>query len=149
MFQYREYQLGMLSLLANQLKAATNGSTEAKRALLGLFAMHGALAGALGLPLAGTACFLANMLNKIFGDPDEPWDAEVEFRNWLADAFGVEAGAVAAKGLPMLAGLDVSRRIGLGSIAAPIQVVRGNKKGHNLSFDAGVCCWPNPWWPHA
>lgn len=132
MFQYRKYQLGMLSLLANQMKAATGGSKEAKRALLGLFAMHGALAGALGLPLMGSAIFIANMINKAFGDADEPWDAEVEFRNWLADVFGVEGGAVAAKGLPMLAGLDVSRRIGLGSIAAPIQVVRGNKKGRDL-----------------
>ena len=135
LFQYRKYQLGMLSLLANQVKAATNGSTEAKRAMLGLFAMHGALAGALGLPLAGTVIFMANMLNKVFGDDDEPWDAEVAFRNWLADVFGVEAGAVLAKGTPMLAGLDVSRRIGLGSVAYPIQVVRGNKKGRDLYLE--------------
>lgn len=131
-FQYRKYQLGMLSLLANQWKQATNGSKEARNALIGLFAMHGAMAGALGLPLAGSAIFIANMINKIFGNDDEPWDAEVAFRNWLADAFGIEAGAVAAKGLPMLAGLDVSRRIGLGAVAAPIQVVRGNKKGRDL-----------------
>lgn len=132
LFQYRKYQLGAFSLIANQWKEATNGSTEAKRALLGLFTMHGLMAGALGMPLAGSAVFIANMLNKVFGDDDQPWDAEVAFRNWLADTLGVEEGSVAAKGLPMLAGMDVSQKVGLGSIAAPIQVMRGNKKGRDF-----------------
>lgn len=131
-FQYRKYQLGMLSLLANQMKSALKGSPEAKRALLGMFLMHGTMAGAVGLPLMGSAMFVANLVQNAFGDDDTPWDADVEFRNWLADVFGVEAGAVIAKGVPMLAGIDLSSRVGMSDIGAPIRVLRDNKKGREL-----------------
>lgn len=137
LFQYRKYQIGVVSLLANQAKQALKGATpqeraEARAALVGLFTMHGLFAGAMGIPLVGTAMFVANLIGQAFGDEDEPFDAEVSFRNWLADALGVEAGAVVAKGLPMLAGIDLSQRIGLGEIAHPIRVLRDDKEGRDF-----------------
>lgn len=132
LFQYRKYQLGMLSLFANKFAQATRGDPEAAKALLGLYAMHAAVAGALGTPLAGTALFMANMVNKAFGNQDKPWDAEIAFRNWLADSLGVDAGGIAAKGLPMLAGVDFSNRLGLSNIGSPIQVLHTEKKGRDF-----------------
>ncbi len=132
LFQYRKYQLGMMSLICNQVARAFEGNAEAKRAALGLFVMNGLGAGILGMPFVGSATFIANVVNKAFGDPDKSWDAENEFRNWLADTLGVDAGAVAAKGLPMLAGIDMSSRIGLGDVAKPVRVLHDNKQGRDL-----------------
>lgn len=140
-FQYRKYQLGTLTLLARQLGAAFKGQTpearaEARRALAGLAVMHGAFAGAMGLPFVGTLTFVANVVAAAFGDDDQPFDAEVEMRNWFADILGKDAGAIAAKGLPMLLGADLSNKIGMGSIAAPIRVLRDNKEGRDLYLEA-------------
>lgn len=140
-FQYRKYQLGTLTLLARQMGAALKGQTpearaEARRALVGIVAMHGTFAGAMGLPFVGSLTFLANVVAAAFGDDDQPFDAEVEMRNWLADILGKDAGAAAAKGIPMLLGADLSNKIGMGSIAAPIRVLRDTKEGRDLYLEA-------------
>ena len=140
-FQYRKYQLGTLTLLARQIGAAFKGQTpearaEARRALVGIAAMHGTFAGAMGLPFVGSLTFLANVVAAAFGDDDQPFDAEVEMRNWFADILGKDAGAAAAKGIPMLLGADLSNKIGMGSIAAPIRVLRDTKEGRDLYLEA-------------
>lgn len=146
LFQYRKYQIGVLSLVATQWKQMSNNHPdpeiraalrkEAKQALFGLAATHGALAGAVGLPFASTAFFIADVIAKAFGDDDEPWPgAEVAFRNWLADSIGVEAAAVVAKGLPMAIGVDLSGRLGMGDIATPIKLLRDNKEGRDLYLE--------------
>ena len=140
LFQYRKFQLGMITLMANQTKQLFSKDpvtkAEAKRALIGLFGVHALMTGAVGLPAVGSIFFIANLVNAVFGDEDEPWDAEVEFRRYIAEAFGVEAGAVVAKGLPMLMGVDLSRNVGLGDIAAPIRVLRADsKEGRDLYLE--------------
>ena len=139
LFQYRKFQLGMLTLMGNQIKQAYKGDAEARkearRTLFGIFGMHAIMTGAVGLPAVGTIMFIANILNAIFGDEDEPFDAETEFRRFLADSLGVEAGVVAAKGLPTLLGVDFSRNIGLGDITAPIRVLRDDKEGRDLYLE--------------
>lgn len=140
LFQYRKYQLGVLTLFARQIGKALKGASaeernEARAALLGLVTMHGALAGSLGLPFMGTALFAANVLQNVFGDDDEPWDSETALRNWLSDVLGVKLGAAAAKGLPMLAGLDVTNKVGAGSVLAPIRILRDNKEGRDLYLE--------------
>jgi hypothetical protein len=139
LFQYRKFQLGMLTLMANQIKQAYKGDAtarkEARRTLLGIFGMHALMTGAVGLPAVGSIMFIANIINAIFGDEDEPFDAETEFRRFLADSFGVEEGLVLAKGLPTLLGVDLSRNIGLGDITAPIRVLRSDKEGRDLYLE--------------
>ena len=137
LFQYRKYQIGMLSLLGNQWRNALKGETkkvrrEARRMLFGLHVNHALMTGAMGLPGIGTAFFIANLLNAAFGDDDEPFEAEAEFRKYLAESSGVEEGMVAAKGLPTLLGIDLSRTVGMGDIAAPIRLLRDDKKGRDL-----------------
>lgn len=125
--QYRKYQIGVISLLANQYKQATKGATpaeraEARKALLGTVAMHLLVSGAMGIPGATTVLGGMNLAHSIFGDDDEPFDANTEFRNFMAGALGIEGGVAASKGLPALAGLDLSRKVGLGDIFQPVNM---------------------------
>jgi hypothetical protein len=93
------------------------------------------MTGAVGLPAAGMIFTIANLLNAIFGDEDEPFEAEAEFRKFLAEAFGVETGLVLAKGLPTLLGVDLSRNIGMGDVVMPIRVLRDDKEGRDLYLE--------------
>lgn len=134
--QYRKYQVGVISLLANQFKQATKGATaaekaEARRALIGTVAMHLLVSGAMGIPGATTVMGGMNLAHKLFGDDDKPFDAESEFRNFLANSMGVEAGAAFSKGLPMLAGLDLSRKVGLGDVLQPVSMGGGTPKTYS------------------
>ena len=47
----------------------------------------GVFAGTMGIPLIRIVFGIANAVQALFGD-DEPWDAETEFRNFLADYGG-------------------------------------------------------------
>ena len=137
LFQYRKYQLGMLTLLGETIKTSLKGASakersEARRALLGIFGTQALMTGATGLPAVGTIFFIAKLLGAIFGDDDEPNDPEADFRQMLAEAFGVETGAVVAKGIPAMMGVDLSRVLGAGDITAPVRVLRQDKEGRDL-----------------
>lgn len=120
-FQFRRYQQGMLYLLGSNIQKAFGRGAEASeaRAVLGYFAVvSGLAAGALGMPLAGAVMWA---LNAMFPDDDEEGDAETRFRNLLFDLTGDQKMAtVLAKGLPALWGMDLSARIGMGDVAAPL-----------------------------
>ena len=132
MFQFRKYQQGMVYLVAKNAFDALKGSTkgerdEARKTLYGLFATTGLTAGAIGLPFAGSLFWLASMLG---GGGDDPFDAEVALRNWLADTFGKDIAAALAKGLPTLMGVDLSNRVGMGQIGSPLPFMRQGKTAH-------------------
>jgi hypothetical protein len=103
--------------------------------VLGTLATHFAIGGILGLPGIGTVMFLGNLIAKAFGDDDEPWDAEVALRNYLADEFGKEAGAALSKGLPVMLGADMSQKAGLGDLLNPVPTVRGDKQGKDFAYE--------------
>lgn len=133
MMQFRKYQQGMLYLVSTSVMDALKGETpeirkQARNTLFGLFTTTGLMAGSLGLPFAGTATFLASMLGGLGGD-DEPFDAEVAWRNFLTDLFGKDAALVLAKGLPTAVGLDLSKRVGMSDIASPLPFARKGKTG--------------------
>lgn len=130
-FQFRMYQQGMLYLIGKSAVDAVKGGSaeqraEARRMLLGLFATHGVMTGAVGLPTMGAVLSIAGWAMSQLGDDDEPVDLEVEMRNALADAFGKDAGLVLSKGLWAAAGTDMSMRMGLGDIASPMPFFRGD-----------------------
>lgn len=120
-FALKQYQQHMIYSLVRNAYLASKGSKEekrvARRQLAALFTLHGAAAGAMGLPFAAIPFAAANVLNKIFGDDDEPWESETAFRNALADAFGVETGELMSRGLgrAVLPG-DISQRVGLSDL---------------------------------
>ena len=136
LFQFKKYQAGMISLYTKIISASLRGESkevrnEAKLNLLGLLATHSLVAGALGLPGIGTLMFLANTIQKAFGD-DEPWDAETALRNWLRDQLGKDAGAAVAKGLPTLAGVDLSAKLGAGNMLSIAPMMRDADTGRGL-----------------
>lgn len=85
---------------------------EARRFLGAHLAAVTALAGTMGMPLASVFAIATNKMVDILGDDDEPFDAKIAYRNFLADMMGPEVANVIARGLPQAMGFDVSARAG-------------------------------------
>jgi hypothetical protein len=124
-FQFRKYQQGMLYLTVSSMKRAFSKDPAqaqiARTQLMWLFGTHATMAGTLGIPMAGTLALGAKIIAGLGGDDDEPpFDPNVAWRNMLADTFGKDVGLLLAKGLPAYAGLDMSKRVGLGDVASPL-----------------------------
>ena len=87
---------------------------EARNTLLGIVGLHALAGGVLGMPMAG---FLLGLASAWETDDDEVWDAELAFRNQLADLFGPTIGEVIAKGgFNGLTGLDMHSRVSLSDL---------------------------------
>lgn len=149
-FQFRKYQQGMLYLIAKNISDALPGSKAtaedrriARRTIAGLYMTTGLMAGTTGMPLMGTVgvAGIANLIANAFGDDDEPWDFEVEYRNFLADWLGHDMALLVAKGVPAALGADLSKRVGMGDIANPIPFVQRGATGQstvaNVLYAAG------------
>lgn len=87
---------------------------EARTKALGVLGMTGVFAGILGLPMIGTVFAVANLAAAAFGDDDEPWDAETEFRNLLARIFPKDVADILDRGVAnKVTGLDWAARVGM------------------------------------
>lgn len=127
-FQFRKYQQGMVYLIGKSAADAFKGDKEAAKTLFGLMTTTGLMAGATGLPFAGSAFWLATAIGSAFDDDDEPFDASVWFANYLADNLGDDVAQVVRKGLPTLMGLDLSNNVGMGNIGMPLPFIRNGSK---------------------
>ena len=112
---FRQFSLNMTYLLGRNLHQALKGeSADVKKAarqrLTGILGMHGLMAGAVGLPLYGV---VTSILNLLFDDEDEPWDADVAFRNAMHDYFGPAGSWVVGGPVNALTGADVASRVSL------------------------------------
>lgn len=139
LFQFKKYQVGMISLFAKTAAAMANGDkvakAEAKKQMLGMLATHLAIGGVLALPAMGTLTTLAGLIGRAFGDDEEPFDAEVALRNYFYDEFGPELGTVLAKGIPTLFGADLSQKAGLGDLLTPLPTLRDDKQGRDFYLE--------------
>ncbi len=119
---FRQYSQNMTYLLWRNFYLATKGEKlEVRRAartkLFGVLGMTGVFAGAAGMPLMGVAYTVANLAAAAFGDEDDPWDAELAWRQFLAESLPDGWGKVAAKGpVNALTGLDLSSRTSLNEL---------------------------------
>ncbi|MGQ0592702.1 MAG: PLxRFG domain-containing protein, partial [Gammaproteobacteria bacterium] len=119
LFMFKQFSQHMTYLLARSAHQSIKGLSPAARRdarlrLTGLLGMHALFAGALGMPLMGT---LAMVMNALFDDEDEPYDFDLEFRNFLAEAFGPEVGQAIARGpAESLTGLGIASRVGLSDL---------------------------------
>ena len=84
---------------------------ESRRFLAGHLAAVGVLSGSLGLPFLSVAASAASSLAN-FLTGDDRFDAEKWYREHLRQAFGDTAAEVITKGLPRLAGMDLSEHAG-------------------------------------
>jgi hypothetical protein len=86
---------------------------EARRKFTGIMMMTAVLGGVSSLPLA---FLVEKILNMIFGDEDEPYDAGNEFKVWLVQDQGwsvAQANALVNGGWDQLTGGTMSSRISL------------------------------------
>lgn len=113
---FKQYGQNMVYSLSRNAYLSAKGDKQAMKTLAGMLALHGTFAGVLGLPLATTLLGFASALG---GDDDEPWDAEIALRNYLAELLGDGASEVISKGLPRALGIDLSSRVGLDSLILP------------------------------
>lgn len=129
-FLFKQYGQNMTYTLLRNAYLAAKGDKQALRTLAGMLVMHGTFAGILGLPLVSTLLSAASMLG---GDDDEPWDAEIALRNYLAELLGDDASEVISKGLPRALGIDLSSRVGLDSLILPRmqEGLEGQRAGEN------------------
>jgi hypothetical protein len=80
----------------------------AKRQFTGMMGMTGVLAGVAGMPLY---YLIRDTANVILGDEDEPYSFDLEFRKFLTEQFGDEAGNMMYRGVLGEFGLDIGSRI--------------------------------------
>ena len=135
---FKQFGQNMVYTIARQAYLARKGETpeqrrESAKALGGLLAMHGAAAGALGLPMVTTLLAMASWLGS---SDDEPWDAEVALRNMLADEIGPQAAEVVARGFSRLTPWDISGRVGLDRLILPD--VQEGLEGQRLAESAAT-----------
>lgn len=120
---FRQYSLNMTWFLWRNLYQSLKGEApevrkEARIKLGGVLGMTGVFAGAMGMPLMSVMFGLAEAAAAAFGDDDdEPFDAEVAFRNFLADMLGPDVARVLAKGpVDYLTGANISGRVSLNDL---------------------------------
>lgn len=119
--QFKNYSVGMTWALYRNLYQAVKGETPetrriARRTLTGILGMTSLLAGTMGLPLINAVRYTANAAHLLFGDEDEPWDFNTEFRAWLADQLGEDAATWVADGAVNRSGVAISSRVGLADL---------------------------------
>jgi len=113
--QHTFYFLGRnLYLWAKGEDAATQ--REARTKFAGMVGMTALFAGTAGLPIGG-AFVIANLVQALSGDDDEPWDAETEWRALLAQTFpGVVADVIERGAVNTATGLDFASRVSIGDL---------------------------------
>lgn len=119
LLMFRQFSLNMtFMLVSNAWRSVANATPEekslARKRLAGVLGMHALAAGAMGLPLYWTVKFVAE---AIFDDEDDPWDFDIEFRNWAHETLGEGFGEALTKGLPnAYLGMDLASRVGLNEL---------------------------------
>jgi len=119
--QYRKFQfiqLGMWGRLMRDSFAGSGLSKDekwvARKQLAFSLGMMQSVAGLMGLP---GASMISLVLDKIFGDADDPDDAETKMRKMVGDP---SLADMLLKGLPAMLGVDISDKIGAGRIFTPL-----------------------------
>ncbi|PJC87854.1 PLxRFG domain-containing protein [Vibrio sp. HA2012] len=112
--QFKQYSQNMTYYLMRNAYLSMKGMDEkersgARKQLIGTLGVTALLAGISALPLS-LIYGVANGLNAVFGDDDEPYDAETEFKTYLADVFGSD---MADKIIYGAGGAGLSPRISL------------------------------------
>jgi N12 class adenine-specific DNA methylase len=119
---FKSYSQHMTYFLARNLFQMLKGESaevrkEARTKFLGILGMTSLFAGSLGLPGVWAAFAVANALAAAFGDDDEPWDAEVEFRNMLARVFPKTMADIIDRGaMNTVTGMDWASRVSLSQL---------------------------------
>jgi hypothetical protein len=126
-FQFKRYQQGMIYLFARLVKQASNGDADARRSLAWLLGATSAIGGVSALPIAAPMALALKVVAAAYPDDEEPEWLQ-QWYNGMKDAVGEDAAQVLAKGMPTLAGVDVSKRMGQGDLLNPAAFARTEGK---------------------
>jgi hypothetical protein len=113
---FKQYAQNMVYTLSRNAYLASKGDPVARKTIAGLLLSHTMAAGVLGLPVVGALLSAATALG---GDDDDPWDAKVALRNYIADLIGQKPAEVMMHGLSRLTPFDISGRVGLDKLLLP------------------------------
>ena len=103
--QFKQYSQGITYLYTRTALQAFNENAtveekaEARKALIGMVGMQSAIAGSFGLPLSGLIIGLAQALEDLAGDDDDPRDVKAEIRVLLDRIGGKTFSHAVSKGL--------------------------------------------------
>jgi hypothetical protein len=85
---------------------------EARKSFMLMMGMTFLFTGASGLPLWWMYEGIANAFNAVFGDDEEPYDVNNEFKNKMTQVFGGFTGDSISRGvIPQITGLSLSARM--------------------------------------
>jgi hypothetical protein len=87
---------------------------EARARFVGTMGMTAIFSGATGLWGFSTVASIINACAALFGgDDEEPFDFELEFKNWIVSTFGKNLGTAITSGAFNAAGVDLGSRVKL------------------------------------
>lgn len=115
---------------AKKYEASTNElRAQARKTFMLMMGSSFIFAGAAGLPIWWIYSGIANAFHAVFGDPEETYDVENEFKNSMNNTFGGFVGDSIARGVvPQLTGASLSDRM---STNLPDMWFRDTKKNQD------------------
>ena len=111
MFTFKTFIWNSASITAQAMNASLRGESaevrkQARKQVLGIYMVCGALAGVNGMPFFGAAATFANIANALLGDDEEPFNARDLSREFMGDFL--------FKGpLNYATNLEISNRVGI------------------------------------
>ena len=89
-FTFKSFVWNSAFIVSRAFHQAYKGESKevrriAQRQLLGIYGMAGAFAGVKGLPFYGMAETMAQMIDALFGDEDEPFNLDEEMREFFGE----------------------------------------------------------------
>lgn len=120
-FQFKRYQQAMVFLWFKLvIDSVRHGRKEDALALLYLSGSNFAMAGLSGLPIAAPMGLALAGLSAAFGDEEDDEDWGEMLWSGVRGVIGETATDVLRKGVPTAIGIDISSKVGQGSILSPI-----------------------------
>ncbi len=141
LFVFRSHNVNMIYRVLRDVHQSLKGETpqarsEARMQLAGIFSMMalmGGVTGVFGFNVAMT------LLGAVFGDDDDPFTFEENFKKGAVDALGPTLAGVALNGaIGHFAGINLTSRIGMADIwfRSPTRELKGREEYTNFIIDS-------------
>jgi hypothetical protein len=128
---FNQYDFQMTESVVRLAMQSVKGENkaQAQKAIAGIFAMTGLMAGTLGLPFMGMFAGLYNRIGSALQDSeDTPPDFEKGVRDFIDHTFGEKAGEIVARGVPRAFDIDMSNRSGYQDLAPFTDALKDRQK---------------------